>query len=496
MKKIILLLTITLLGMTSCDDYLDINRDPNSPSEENVTSGMIFPGIEMNLASSYGNFLRIVGGYYAQQYAHSFGTSNYLDYSKFRMSATRSSGTYRQLYTRTLKNIETVRMQSEEAEDWGTYLAATTLRAFTFQALVDAYGEIPYTQSLDLENLTPEYDDGLTVYQGILDELDSALENASASSVVSTNFLFGTTTAGEWVKFANALKLRILMRMSNVQDVQSKLSNLIEENNFPTSNIAWEGIWTDESGKANPFYQEEFATYFGSTQINVVANIAYMQTMLESNDERAYEFFALSEEEEYKGGVSGTNFSLSSTYQSSYFSRPQVEYDSPVYLITLSEIEFFKAEYYARYGSSAEAQSHYEKAIEESFITAGLSASDATDIYTVQYPWDAAKYKELIGIQKWIALGGTNNFEAWCELRRLEYPQFGNVTGAAIYDEVNDVFDPEIYVPGTLYTPIDYNTELGTGKVLQRFKYAESSSNRNSNAPDNKGDAVPVFWAE
>ena len=102
----------------------------------------------------------------------------------------------------------------------------------------------------------------------------------------------------------------------------------------------------------------------------------------------------------------------------------------PVNLITVSEIEFFKAEYYARYGTSADAESHYKAAIEASFTSAGLSAADATDIYTNYYPWDNANYAKLIGIQKWIALGGTNNFEAWCEMRRLKYPAFGTVTGA------------------------------------------------------------------
>ncbi|MHB9020009.1 MAG: SusD/RagB family nutrient-binding outer membrane lipoprotein, partial [Minisyncoccota bacterium] len=387
MKKIIFLLAIIILGMTSCDNYLDINKDPNSPSEENVTPSMIFPGTEMNLASSYGDFLRIVGGYYAEQYAQTFGTSNYVDYSQFKMSATRSSGTYTQLFTRTLKNLETVRQQAEKTEEWGTYLAATTLRVFTYQVLVDAYGEVPYTQALDLNNLSPEYDDGLTVYQGILGELDDALSKASSSSIVCTNFLFGTTSADEWIKFAKALKLKLLMRMSDVKDVQSELSALVTENDFPTSDVSWDDCWADETGKASPYYQEEYATYFGSTQVNVVANIAYMQTMLESNDARVPKFFEPNGNGEYKGGVSGTNFSTSTTYKSPYFCRPVFAYDMPVNLITVSEIEFFKAEYYARYGTSAEAESHYKAAIEASFTSAGLSASDATNIYTTYYPW-------------------------------------------------------------------------------------------------------------
>ncbi|MBN2635742.1 MAG: SusD/RagB family nutrient-binding outer membrane lipoprotein [Prolixibacteraceae bacterium] len=500
MKKIIFFISaIVILGVSACDSYLDINTDPNSPSSENVTSDMILPGAEMNLAASYGNFLRIVGGYYAQHYSQSFGTSNYLDYSKFIMSATRSSSTYTQLYTRTLKNLETIREQSEENEEWGTYLAATTLRVFTYQVLVDAYGEVPYTESLDLGNISPKYDNGSVIYEGIIAEIDTALSKVNATSPVATNFLFGTSSATEWIKFANALKLKLLMRMSEVDDVSAELAALIGEEKdrnkiFPTEDISWDDCWTDETGKASPYYQEEYATYFGSTQINVVANISYMLTMLESQDGRVSTFFETNGSGEYKGGVSGTNFSTSSVYQSSYFCRPVFTYDMPVYLISLAEIEFFLAEYYARYGTSANAKKYYESAIEASFASAG--ASGASSVYTTYYPWDNANYRELIGIQKWIALGGTNNFEAWCEMRRLNYPTFGTVSGNDIYNETTDAFDTEIYEVGKLYTPINYNTQLGTNKVLQRFKYAESSSSRNSNAPENKGDNVPVFWAE
>lgn len=495
MKKIIYLLAI-ILSMSSCEKYLDINQDPNSPNVDNISSDMIFPGAEMNLASSYGDFLRIVGGYYAQQYAHSFGTSNYVDYSQFKMSATRSSGTYTQLYVRTLGNLETVRTKSQESGEWGTYLAATTLRVFAFQALVDAYGEVPYSEALDLANVSPKYDDGETIYSAILAELDYALGKASASDVVCTNFLFGTSTAAGWVQFAKALKLKLLMRVSNVQNVQTELAALINEDDFPKADVAWDNCWADEAGKASPYYQEEYATYFGSTQINVVANLAYLQTMLESADVRATAFFETNGSGEYRGGISGTNFSTSTQYKSDYFCRPVFTFDMPVNLITVSEIEFFKAEYHARYGTAADAEAHYKAAIDASFVAAGFTSADAADIYNVYYPWVNADYAELIGLQKWIALGGTNNFEAWCEMRRLGYPEFGAVSGSDIYDEVNDVYTPALYVAGTLYTPIKYNTDLGANKILQRFKYAESSSSRNSNAPANKGDNVPVFWAE
>ena len=494
MKKLIIPVVTILLGATSCEKYLDINQDPNSPSEENVTPELILPAAEMNLAASYGNFFRIIGGYYSQHYAHNFGTSNYVDYSRFLMSATRSSGTYSQLNSRVLKNLETIREKTTETEDWGTYLAATTLRAFVYQSLVDAYGEVPYTEALDIGNTSPIFDDGSTIYAGILAELNDALSKATESSTVVPSFLFSSIDASEWIPFANALKLRILMRMSNVQDVKADLDQLVAENNFPAEDVAWDGVWEDVTGKANPFYQEEFATYFGSTQVNVVGNLALINTMADSDDGRLGAFFDENDNGEYSGGVSGTNFATSTTYRSGYFSRPAASYDMPAYLITVAETEFFLAEYYARYGSSSDAEAHYKAAIEASFATAGVTG--AADVYTNEYPWDQDNYVKVIGVQKWIALSGVNNFEAWCEMRRLKYPEFGSVTGDEIYNEGNDDFQPDLYVPATLYTPIDYNTQLGAGKVLQRLRYAESSTSRNSNAPATKPDSEPVFWAK
>lgn len=501
MKKIFLLLGVSIaLALTSCDSFLDINQDPNSPSQENVTSSLIFPGVEMNLAASYGDYLRITGGYLAQQYAQDFGTSNYIDYSQFSVTAVRSSTTYTQLTAKVLLNLETVRTKAKASEEWGTYLAATTLRDFTYQALVDAYGETPYTEALDASNLSPKYDEGQTIYDGILTELNDALAKATPSSTVCANFLFGTTTdpdgttaTEKWIRFAKALKLRILMRESNVKDVHADLAALITENNFPTADVSYANCWTDNVGKASPFYQEEYAPYFGSTQINVIANIAYMSTLQSSKDGRLTYAFAKSDDNAYTGGVSGTNMSHTTKYKSDYWCRPVFKYNMPVFMITLSEIEFFKAEYYARYGSATDAETHYKAAIDASFATTG--STGAADIYTTQYPYDQAKYKEVIGIQKWIALGMTNNFEAWCEARRLGYPAFGTITGNDISNE-GDTYTPTVYVPGTFYQPISVNSDLNGKKILlQRFMYPESSTSRNSNAPANKLGSVPVFWA-
>ncbi len=504
MKKSIIISTIVLgLAATSCDSYLDINQDPNSPTEENMTTSIMLPAAEMGLASTYGNLLRIPGGYFSQHYAHMFGTSNYVDYSQFTMSPVRSSTAYSQLNRVALKNLKTIMNLAEKNEEWGTYLAATTLRCFTLQALVDCYGSMPYSEALDISNSSPHYDEGSVVYEGILKELDEALAKANAADVVATNFLYKGQTAANWIKFANALKLKILSRESGVANVDAQIAAIISEGNLPTEDVAYTSCWSDETGQMNPYYSEEFSTSFGSTQINVTANIALVGTMQlkDANGDVVYEdprlaaFFDKNSSGEFTGGVSGTNFSTTGSYKSSYWCRPKMAYNSPVYLITVSEIEFFIAEYFARKNDVAQASAHYAAAVQASFASAGVSGADE---YLTRNPYDQSIYKKVLGIAKWVALAGVNNFESWCELRRLRYPAFGNVTGIQLYNIDTDAYAPQLYQPGTLYTPIQVDGNIGNNHIIERWPFASSSSSSNGNAPkfENADYLKPIFWAQ
>lgn len=494
MKKILISGLVAMsLSLASCGDYLDINESPNSPSAGAISEDLIFPATEMAFATCYSDFLRIPSEYLAQHYAQMFGTSNYLDYSQFTMSGARSSRMFTVLSTGTLQNLSTVIAKSKESGSNGNILAATVLRAASYQALIDCYGEIPYSEALDPSNLSPKYDEGKDVYAGIVKELDDALANCVGTENVCTNFLMPGARASEWVKLANALKLRILMCESLAVDVKAQLDALVAENNFPTSDVQWEGCWSNESGHANPYYQEEFATYFGSTQQKVVLNLALLAAMNVADDGRLTVWFnPNTDKKEYTGGISGTQYPGTASLKAGYWCRPNIKYDTPVTLITVAETEFFLAEYEARYGSADKAKAHYEAAIEASFAQAG-----ATGVEKVleAYPYDNARWAECIGIQKWIALAGINNFEAYCEMRRLGYPAFGSVTGAQLYDKLTDAYNPGLLVPGTLYTPIDFNTKVGENKLLMRWPYPVSSASANSNTPEFKGEQTPIFWA-
>lgn len=482
MKK--LLIFFAALGMVSCDNWLDINYDPNSPTD--LTADLVFPAAELNVAAPLGNQLHIIGSMLAQHYSFQIGTQNYQDYSRFIVTATNTNPSYSNLYIRALSNLEYVRETA--ANNAGIVLAATVLRAITFQTLVDAYGETPYTEATaGGANPTPAYDDGKTVYEGVLQELNDALAAVTGSETMCDNMLFdGDTSVANWVRLANAVKLRLLMRMSYVRDVKAEVGALLDEDHFPTTNVGWDNCWANASGQTSPLYQE---CVLGAASNDLIMNIAYCNSMATDDPRMPYNF-SPNNGNNYVGRVSGHVYLNSEGIEAIQCCKPKIAYNKPVWIITLAEIEFFKAEYAFRYGSKSDAKAHYEAALDAAF--ADVEADNAADFYGVggAYAWDDAHGLELIGVQKWLSLGNVNGFEAWCEARRLGYPAFGSANATAI------LADPSAYVAGTLYTPEFRNSELTDRMLLQRFKYADASTSRNQNAPSQKSAGEPVFWAK
>ena len=72
-------------------------------------------------------------------------------------------------------NANNIRKKASEAGAWGDYLAATVLLDYNYQLLVDAFGETPYSEALDVSKLSPKYDDGKDIYAGLVADLEDAL---------------------------------------------------------------------------------------------------------------------------------------------------------------------------------------------------------------------------------------------------------------------------------------------------------------------------------
>jgi hypothetical protein len=353
--------------------------------------------------------------------------------------------------------------------------------------MVDIFGEVPYTEALKGSSVAqPKYDDGQLVYDGIIAELDDALAKVGNSLVTNQNLLFGNNSTPKWIAFAKALKLRLLMRQASINwdGVKDRVNALIAENNFPTADVAFTR-WEDNGTKRNPWYNDA-AIFFG--KVDHMAPASYISTLLAYNDPRLdarYDKPAAGGI--HRGGVPGI-FYDSNTDPLETFSTPKFVATAPTYLITLAEIEFFKAEAAFRNGQMGPAMAAYEAAIEASFTQAGVTG--ASNFYGAgkPYVWSDATGLQKIAFQKWLALGCVNGFESWCEVRRLGTPSFS----AASADDI--LADATQYTLETLIFPKGAPSEVPNGTLMSRFYYALVSTSLNTNAPATKSLSANIFW--
>lgn len=529
MKKIVYILSIALaLIVSSCSKWLDVNSDPNAVTE--VDNELIFPAVELNLLNTYGFYGHMMGSYFSEHYAIKPGGPQYLGLAHWDTSdatpltANFMNYFYMGVLTRVGNNTKIIRESASDSEAWGDYLAATVLRVFAYQMLVDAMGEVPYTDALNTSKLNPSYDEGKDVYAALVDELDDALGKVSASDMVSDNMLFASSSdVNNWIQFANALKLRILMREYGKVDVKSKLDALVAENNFPTTDLAYTKGWLNQAGQDNPVFSEVIrkrGNLGTGRTIEICAHMAIAAAMNEVSDPRLPAKFIRSagHGNTWEGGFIDEQQSKeigAGLVDEDTYAELNLKYNTPIYLLTVAETQFFLAEYYAKVSpDAAKAKAAYEAAIDASFATHGVSGADAIYGAGKKYAWNAAKAEELIGIQKWVHFACINGFESWCEMRRLGYPEFNAKTGAEIYAKWRELAtanvaaskaDPTptvaelvaagVYTIGKIITPV-YVEGVGNNTLLARLPYPHYSTDRNNNAPAQKKPTDKVFWAK
>ena len=93
---------------------------------------------------------------------------------------------------------------------------------YTYQVLIDAFGNVPYTEALmGAENSRPKYDDAFTVYKDLVADLSSAIAdlNSNYDGFGSADVLYNGDV-DLWRKFGASLKLRIGMRLVDVPSFQ------------------------------------------------------------------------------------------------------------------------------------------------------------------------------------------------------------------------------------------------------------------------------------
>jgi hypothetical protein len=367
--------------------------------------------------------------------------------------------------------------------------------------VADTYGPIPYTKIGTGGNLATPYDSSPEVYKAFFDELDEALAilHAHAGDALSpsSDFTFRGDIS-KWIKFANSLKLRLAMRISNTTADRTLAKQMAEEavaDGVMTSN-ADNAAWDYFQTSTNPMYtavnynsgDNEYKT--GGDTHAAADIICYMNGY---NDPRREAYFL-------KSGWAGTEYiGLRrgwQTYANSWgfkFSGVNIKANDPLVWMNAAEVAFLRAEgSVLGFEMGGTAQSFYEEGIRLSFEQWGAGdaseyIADATSMpqaysdpsnanqyngsmSTITIAWDEAatldQKVERIITQKWIA-NWLNGCESWCDIRRTGYPKLIPVAANMSGGVVNSDLGPQrMPYPQEEYTNNSANVTEAVNKYL------------------------------
>ncbi len=438
MKKIKYMLMLgAIVCMVSCKKYLDVNTNPNNPTDVDpafVLSQTLVASANSHYA--YYFFLSQWMGYSArsQSFAPFQGFESFqIIQSSFQPNWT---GPYHIIY-----DLNLIEKKSKESEQPFFEGVAKTLKAYWFQNLVDMFNNIPYSEAAKPGEINnPKYDDAKTIYEDLIKKLDEAIAFLkSAGSLSPSDAKYDVLWHGDktmWIKLANTIKLRILMRQTEMTGraayIQAEIAKIVSEGTgflAAGEDALINPGYENSTGKMMPFYANLGFTANGNpAQTFLRANQFGVDFYKNNNDPRLDYVY-----NKPANGIHLGNKLGSSTNSNTITSEPGVGVyktaDAGFPFFLASESLFLQAEAAQRGWLPDNAKTLYQKAITASFEYYEVSdaATEAATYYSqggfANVNWDDSPDKiQAIAMQKWAALNGVNAMEAWTEFRRTGFP--------------------------------------------------------------------------
>lgn len=279
-KSIIALMLIassSFLGACS-DNYLEsLNTDPSKaevidPNAQLTTAQLQTYG-RLDLVDIYRNYL----GAFNQQYMGCWNTTNYGGRHTIDNSV---MGYWWTLgYTGAIGNLVDAEYYTKENPAKANINAALNIyKVYIMSIMTDLYGDVPYFEAGKgyLESIfNPKYDEQKDIYDDFFKVLAVAVEQLDASKDRITGDVIYSGDINRWKKFANTLRMRLAMRISNVDPARA-------QKEFEEALVATGGIFTSSSDDAMINYME-VSYSFGSESFSDYRGNAYSK-LLYGND--------------------------------------------------------------------------------------------------------------------------------------------------------------------------------------------------------------------
>ncbi|MDR2120151.1 MAG: SusD/RagB family nutrient-binding outer membrane lipoprotein [Tannerella sp.] len=564
MKKTTVIITVCAALFTFCncseEDFSEKYRDPSKVTS--ATIEQIFTGVleEANefLRLGYGRYFvhDPAFGIWAQTWGHR------PDGDMYESNQMQVDGSYGR-YLRVLTQYKLLKREFENATDQSVYKAyelcgRAVMLHVLFQTL-DEFGKLPFEEvglfPLTGETVLPHLDDTKTLYQKVLDGLDEInTELAAGGSINTSTDWLNQGDMSKWRIYVNSLRLRCAIRLSGAEDYTNpdndKAANakqiiaailgdpgkypvvtgtdnqIYVENNFTSSPNGWWNTLTNHDGNQNGKNWAMRCTASEALLLRLDLNRDSLYTA-DADDPRLPLIF-----DPVQGGTRAGKYVGVNPRDDNSIVRPLISGDGEGnngikqisshnersfrdnrkmkgYVITPSEILFYKAEAILRGIVAGNAEAAFNSAVLESVkMYAVVNAeSDATG-----EPADRSPA---------VAGDGTQWAADWTDANILAYAKAKWDAAGSTADKLKLVYE-QFWVHNTIFNAVEtfnslrrtgipdnlyygYRSESNSTKVLpNRLIIPGSEHDRNPNIPNErsttgyepgKGNWEVIFWA-
>lgn len=261
MNNIKYITAIVLAGfLFSCEKTFDVNTDPNAAGEASID--LVLPGAISGTTIHVGGPLQNLGGFWSQYYTQSPDAGQYSQIDDWNVPSDDYDDTWQAIYAGSLRDLKYVEEKAIEDGNNAYLLIARCMKGYTYQLLVDLYGQVPYDNAaLGAESLEPTYTPGREIYTKVIASLDDAIsryETAPDGPNPTTNDVIFNGNMDNWLSFAYTLKFKMLMRAS-FTDFSSDGEILELANSGKLLTVDAKMVtFENQENKRNPFFDVEF----------------------------------------------------------------------------------------------------------------------------------------------------------------------------------------------------------------------------------------------
>jgi len=411
---------VLMATMGGCDQGLtELNENPNQPVS--VGAEFLLPAaIVAGAERLHGSSLNMdMVGLWVQHYAEHLYTTEGL----YEIMESTINGHWNNLYESPLRDLHEVVKKGQENERPNVEAVGTILKAWVMQAVTDIWGDAGYSQALlgrdSPPDMTVVYDTQEDIYNGLLAELKSAgsMISPSGPRISDGDLLYGGDM-DQWRLFANSLRLRMAMRLSEVAPglAATEVADAISAGVFTSSDDGAILHFLDNGVDVHPIFGYERNRDDHSISATLVDSLKSF------NDPRLPIYARPNQAGEYVGTPHGDadNPPLAQVSRiGTWFSSAA----TPAVILSYAEVLFLRAEAAERGWAPGTAGDLYAEAIATTMTDVGVPAADIATYLaqpSVQYQGGEAGLNQ-IWFQKWISLYG-NGPEAYAEWRRTGVP--------------------------------------------------------------------------